>query len=208
MTIKEIYALFAVLLMLASRGVYFASILKGRTRPHSFSWLIWGVISAIGFAAQVAEGAGPAAWARGFGSFTCYIIVVIGWLKGERDIRRIDWITLLVSLSAVPLWVVTKTPVYSVILVCLIDTSGYLPTVRKVWHKPQEEAWVGYVISSVGAMSSVLAIEHYNLSTWLYPSVLAVTNNLMAGYIVLRRRALAKEPRPLDITGETPSLHA
>ncbi|MDE1152752.1 MAG: hypothetical protein PW788_09470 [Micavibrio sp.] len=188
---KQLCAAFAILLMLCSRGAYFSSILKGRTKPHSFSWLIWAVISSIGFAAQVAEHAGPGSWVRGVSSFTCYIIVVFGWLKGERNITRSDKITLLAALSAIPLWLLTETPVWSVILVCLIDTSGYLPTMRKVWTKPQQETPVGYIFSAFGAAFSLLAIENYNLSTWLYPFVLVCSNTLMAGYILLlRRRAI------------------
>ena len=114
----------SILMMVASRAGYFADIARGRTRPHLFSWLIWGSISAIGFAAQVAEGAGPGSWARGFGSVTCFLLVGIGFFKGEKDIRRADWVTLAVALSAIPLWAVTKTPFWSVLIVCSIDTIG------------------------------------------------------------------------------------
>ncbi len=209
MTIKEIYAAIAILLMLVSRGTYFTSILKGRTKPHAFSWLIWGVISSIGFAAQIAEHAGAAAWVRGVGCITCFVVVGLCWFRGERDIRRADWITLAISLAAIPLWMLTKTPMWSVILVCLIDTSGYLPTLRKVHRKPKEETPYGYILSSAGAFLSVLAIDNYTVSTWLYPSVLTASNILMAGYIFLRRYQLhlhAKKNEPLVGAGEA-SLH-
>ncbi len=205
---KHIYAIVALSLVVFSRGVYFNSIFRGHTRPHSFSWLIWAVISSIGFAAQVAEGAGPGAWVRGFGAATCYIIVILGWQRGERNIKRIDWITLGVALLAIPLWIITKTPVWSVLLVCFIDTSGYIPTIRKVWHKPKEETAVGYVISSFGSIFSILAIENYNLSTWLYPLVLGCTNIMMASYILLRRRHLGRLPQNLGLDDEGASLHA
>src|SRR5262249_32279804 len=123
MNAKDLYAFAAILLMLCSRGAYFTSIMKGRTRPHAFSWLIWGVISSIGLAAQIAEHAGPAAWVRGVGCSTCFVILGLCWFKGERNIKRADWITLAVAFAAIPLWVLTKTPVWSVVLVCLIDTS-------------------------------------------------------------------------------------
>lgn len=190
MPVKEIYALAAVALMLFSRGTYFTSILKNRTRPHAFSWLIWGVISSIGLAAQIAEHAGPAAWVRGVGCVTCFIVVGLCWYKGERDIRRADWLTLAVALCAIPLWIVTKTPVWSVVLVCLIDTSGYLPTARKAFSKPREETPFSYLLSCAGAFLSLLAIENYTPSTWLYPLVLTCSNLMMAGFIFLRRHQL------------------
>lgn len=205
MTAKDIYAAIAIALMLFSRGTYFASILKGRTKPHAFSWLIWGVISSIGFAAQVAEHAGAASWVRGVGCLTCFVVVGLCWFRGERDITRSDWITLAVSLLAIPLWMATKTPVYSVILVCLIDTSGYLPTVRKVFHKPREETPYSYLLSCAGAFLSVLAIENYTPSTWLYPVVLTCSNLMMAGFIFIRRWQL--HVKPVTKASKEPSVH-
>ena len=123
-----------------SRAVYFASIFKGKTKPHAFSWLIWATVSGIGFAAQFAEGAGPGSWARGFSAVTCCILVVLGYFKGEKNITGSDWTTLSAALLAVPLWVITKTPIWSVFIVCVIDTIGYFPTVRKAWNKPYQES--------------------------------------------------------------------
>ena len=188
---KEIYAAVSVLLMLGSRGVYLTSIFSGRTRPHAFSWVIWSVISTIGFAAQVAEGAGPGSWARGVSAATCIICAVLGFTHGEKNITRADWITLVTALLAVPLWLLTETPVWSVILVCVIDTIGYLPTARKAYSKPHEETPRGYILSAFCALFSLLAISHYNLSTWLYPATLVITNALMAGYIISRKIALS-----------------
>ncbi len=180
----------SIVMMLCSRAGYFAGILRGKTHPHVFSWIIWGTISSIGFAAQVAEGAGPGSWARGFGSATCFVLVGISFFKGEKDIRRGDWLTLAVALSAIPLWAITKTPFWSVLIVCLIDTIGYLPTLRKSWLKPQEEQRISYLFSCLGAAFSLAAIKQYTPSTWLYPLVLTFTNGSMWLFLGARRRAL------------------
>lgn len=185
-----LFGALSIVMMVCSRTGYFAGIARGRTHPHVFSWLIWGTISSIGFAAQVAEGAGPGAWARGFGSATCFLLVFISFFKGEKDIRRADWATLAAALSAIPLWMITKTPFWSVLIVCFIDTIGYIPTVRKSWLKPREEQAVSYVFSCLGAGFSLLAIKQYTPSTWLYPLVLFFTNGLMWAYLMARRRAL------------------
>jgi hypothetical protein len=184
----------SVIMMVCSRAGYFTAIFRGRTHPHVFSWLIWGTISCIGFAAQVAEGAGPGAWARGFGCGTCFLLVGLSYFKGEKDIRRGDWVTLGVALAAIPLWVLTKTPFWSVLIVCFIDTIGYLPTVRKSWLKPREEMGVSYLFSCLGAAFSLLAIKQYTPSTWLYPLVLTFTNGAMWLFLGARRRALPISP--------------
>ena len=207
--LKDLYAFTAIGLMLFSRGTYFTSMWKGRTKPHAFSWLIWGVISSIGFAAQIAEHAGPAAWVRGVGCATCFVVLALCWWKGERDIRRSDWITLCTAFIAIPLWLITHTPVWSVVLVCMIDTSGYLPTARKVWGKPQQETPYSYIFSCAGAFLSLLAIENYTVSTWLYPAVLTVSNATMASYIFIRRYLLhpKRAKAGLGLEKEASSLH-
>jgi hypothetical protein len=196
MTIAAIFGILSVAAMLAARLTYFSSIWKGKTRPHAFSWLIWGVISLIGFAAQFAEGAGAGSWARGFGAFTCFLLVGISLFRGEKNITRTDWITLFVALSAIPLWLVTQTPLWSVVLVCLIDTAGYLPTIRKSWTKPQSESALSYSLGALGALLALLAIENYTVATWLYPAVLVTSNGAMALFLLNRRSRLGAVAQP------------
>lgn len=177
--------------MVLSRTVYITSVMRGRTKPHAFSWLIWTAISSIGFAAQFAEGAGPGSWARGLSAVTCLMLAVLGYFKGEKNITRGDKLTLLAAFSAVPLWLITKTPLWSVFIVCIIDTIGYFPTVRKAWNKPGEESAASFLISSLCSLSSLFAIENYNLCTWLYPALLVFTNTALAAYLLIRRNVLA-----------------
>ncbi|MFA6092615.1 MAG: hypothetical protein WCU88_13410 [Elusimicrobiota bacterium] len=195
---KALLGALSVVMMVCSRAGYFAGIFRGKTRPHVFSWFIWGTISVIGFAAQATQGAGPGSWARGFGSATCFLLVAISCFKGEKDIKRADWMTLAAALSAIPLWIATKTPFWSVLIVCGIDTLGYLPTVRKSWHKPKEELAVSYLFSCLGAVFSLLAIERYTPSTWLYPLVLSFSNGAMWIFLLLRRRVKMPEPTLLS----------
>ena len=187
MTNTEIFGAVSVALLALSRVIYFKSIFRGETRPHAFSWLIWTALSGIGFAAQLSQGAGPGSWARGFSAVTCAMLAVLGYYRGEKNITRGDWAALIIALGTIPLWIAVKTPVWSVIILCVLDTVGYLPTVRKSWDKPYSEASVTYFIASACALSSLFAIEHYNLSTWLYPALLVFTNSIL-GCILLARR--------------------
>ncbi|HEX2557572.1 MAG TPA: hypothetical protein VHK86_04560 [Nitrososphaera sp.] len=192
MSVAQIFGVLSSFMMLCSRTHYFNSLFRGKAKPHTFSWFIWAIISSIGFAAQVAEGAGPGSWARGFSSLTCFILVIVSLLKGEKNVKKSDWITLFFALAAIPLWIATKTPVWSVILVCVIDTVGYFPTIRKSWNKPYEEPALSYVFSGMCAFFSLLAIEHYTLSTWLYSAVLTFTNATMASILFYRRKQAHK----------------
>ncbi len=188
MTYVHIFGIISTLTALLSRSTYFNGIFKGKVHPHAFSWLIWGVISTIGFTAQVTQGAGAGSWSRGFNCFTAFIIFILAFLKGERHVKRSDWITLTVAFCAIPLWVATKTPVWSVVLVSSIDMLGCYPTLRKSWGKPYEEPVRSYLISAVGGFFSIIAIEHYSVSTWLYPLEGFCANILIVVCLLYRRK--------------------
>jgi len=188
MTQLEMFGVLSTGMIFVSRFAYFKCIYKDGAKPHAFSWLIWGCISAVGFAAQVAEGAGPGAWARGFACATCFLLVFVGYTRGDRSYSRSDWITLIISLGAIPLWIITKTPFWSVVLVSIIDTVGYLPTVRKAWHRPHEEPAMGYAWFALGALFSLFALANYTPSTWLYPVVMVVSNTSMTIFLWRRRQ--------------------
>ncbi|HAH32873.1 MAG TPA: hypothetical protein DCL44_11225 [Elusimicrobia bacterium] len=193
MTHTAFFGFVSIAMMALSRAIYLASIFKGKTKPHAFSWLIWATISGIGFAAQVAEGAGPGSWARGFSAATCCILAVLGYYKGEKDITKGDWTSLVVAFCAIPLWIITKTPVWSVLIVCIIDTIGYFPTIRKAWNKPYEESASSYFIATLCSFFSLFAIEHYTISTWLYPALLVFSNSALGIFLLVRRGSLSHQ---------------
>jgi len=178
---------------LLSRVNYLGGIFKGKVHPHAFSWLIWGIISAIGFCAQVSQGAGAGSWARGFASFTAFLIFILAIRKGNPHIKRSDWVTLAVAFCAIPLWMATKTPVWSVILVCIIDLLGCYPTLRKSWGTPFDEAIRSYILSGISSVLMIIAIEHYTVSTWLYPAE-GIFSNIMIVLCLLHRRKHARKP--------------
>ena len=60
MTITEIFGVLAVIVGMTGQGIYIATILQGKTRPHLFTWLVWTILGGIGFAAMVHDNAGPA----------------------------------------------------------------------------------------------------------------------------------------------------
>jgi hypothetical protein len=188
MTYAEFFGVLSTLMTLSSRANYFNGIFQGRVRPHAFSWFIWGLISAVGFAAQVSQGAGAGSWSRGFGCVTAFIIVIVSCMKVEHNIKRGDWITLAVALCTIPLWMATKTPVWSVIIVSIIDALGCYPTLRKSWNKPYEEAVRSYILSGFGAFFSVIALENYTVSTWLYPVEGMCANATIVAFLLYRRR--------------------
>ena len=186
----QFFGILSVLLALFNRGAYLYSILKGETKPHAFSWITWSIVSTIACLAQWTEGAGAGAWARTLSTLFSYLFIVFAFTRGEKNITRGDWATLIVTLCAIPLWYFTKTPVWSVILVTTIDVIGYYPTIRKSLTKPQEESWPSWLLSGLSSLASLFAMENINLSTSLYTFVMVVTNLGFTLFLFIRRRQI------------------
>jgi len=193
MTITWTQALGGIATAIALAGYipYFRDLHAGTTKPHAFSWLVWALLTGIAFAGQVADAAGPGAWVTGFTAVVCFAVFLFALFVGEKQITRFDWVCLGLSLSAIPLWVVTATPLWSVLLITIIDAVEFLPTFRKSYFKPWEETAVTYFLSSVEFVVALTALEKFSVVTVLYPLSLVLMNGAFVVMLVQRRQQLS-----------------
>ncbi|MFN3716380.1 MAG: hypothetical protein ACK4R8_06615 [Thiobacillus sp.] len=65
---------------------YFRSVFSGTTRPHVFSWVVWGSNTSVAFVATLSAGGGAGAWALGFSAAMAgACILLIGILVVRRQ---------------------------------------------------------------------------------------------------------------------------
>jgi len=191
MDYKSALGAVAVLVAVISYIPYFRDIFAGKTKPHAFTWLVWASLNGIAFAGQIQGRGGPGAWAVGFTACALFAIFITALFKGEKDIKRIDWICLGGAAFALVLWFLTNGPLLSVILITIIDAFGFFPTVRKSYFKPQQETLVTFSLSIFKYFLVVLALENYTLVTALFPVSLVIMNGLFVIMLVARRHQLA-----------------
>jgi hypothetical protein len=178
---------------LVSYVFYFRDIWAGKTKPHAFTWLIWTSLTAIGFAAQVADNGGPGAWVTGFTAAVSIVIFVVSLFRGERNIIRSDWICLAGAGLAAGLWAVTDDALLAVILVSIIDALGFAPTFRKSFRRPYEETLIAYVLSALKFVLALFALDNFTAVTALYPASLVLMNGAFALMLVIRRRQVTSD---------------
>jgi len=189
-----IFGLAGFVIGLWGSAVYIASIFRGQTKPHVYTHLVWGIITAIAFFAQIYDHAGPGAWAIGLTATACLFQAALALKYGEKNITRSDTLALLLSLLAIAAWIVTKEPLLSVILSCVIDVVAFIPTFRKSWQKPWEENLTAYNIANAKLMLSLLALTNFTAITALYPIVGFSVNVLFVGGCLWRRKTLKITP--------------
>lgn len=188
MEIKFVFGIIASAIGLAGYVPYFWNLARRKTKPHVFSWFVWGLMNAIGFAAQVVKGAGPGAWVTGISGACTLLIAIFAITRGERNITRSDWACLAAALLGIALWVATRNPLTAVVLITLTDAIAFIPTFRKAYWKPYEETMSQFVCSAIKYMFGLSAIASYSVTTALYPASLVVTNGAFVAILLIRRR--------------------
>src|SRR3989338_9631999 len=88
---KIVLGIIAIILGFVGYMPYFREMFLGKTRPHVFSWFVWGLLTGIAFFAQIAKGGGAGAWVTGFSAIICFCIAVLAFFYGEKQITKSDW---------------------------------------------------------------------------------------------------------------------
>lgn len=171
---------------------YLRGILAGRLRPHVFSWVIWSLATLVVFAAQVHEGGGPGAWSIGVSGFLTALTALLAWLKrADLSITRFDWICFVLALAALPLWYLNRDPLWSVVVLTVVDLLGFGPTVRKAWLQPEHEGVSFFAVLSLRYLIAIAALTAYSVTTLLFPVAVIAGSLALVAMVLWRRRVLA-----------------
>ena len=189
---KTILGIIAVVISIFGYVPYFRDIISGNTKPHAFSWLVWGVLNAIAFAGQIHGKGGAGTWAVGLTALALFAIFILSLIKGEKHIKLFDWVCLGGAALALLLWAITKQPLTSIILITVVDAFGFLPTVRKAYAKPHQETLITYEINTIKYVLVVLALQNYTLVTTLFPLAVAIMNALFVTMLIVRRHSASR----------------
>lgn len=190
MEIKLILGVISTLMCLPIFIPYIRDIITRKTEPHTYSWLIWTILQGVGVMAGIKDGGGYGLWGLGLGAFFCFVIFLLSLKYGTKNIKKFDLYCLVGAIITLLIYLFTDKPLLAVALVAIIDFVGFLPTFRKGYEEPETETLSTFVLSSIGNILSILALENYTLITTLYVGSLWFTNGSFATMIWLRRNQI------------------
>ncbi|WP_133717456.1 MULTISPECIES: hypothetical protein [Methylocaldum] len=189
---KEILSAVAIALTFAAFVPYIRAIVSGATRPHVFSWVIWGATTFVVFLAQLEGKGGIGAWPIGVsGSITIFVAVLAYVKRTDITITRTDWVFFVSALSSLPLWYFTSDPLWAVVILTTVDILGFGPTVRKAYSSPHSESLLFFALFAARNVLVILALESYSVTTVLFPAAIAAACMSLMAMVTVRRRALA-----------------
>jgi hypothetical protein len=189
---KPIIGIITSLISVISYVPYIVDIIKNKTKPHIFSWLVWTILIGIAFFGQIVGKAGSGAWLLGTTTIMSFIVLFLSFKKGTKDIKSIDWICMFGAFLAMFFWLITKTPLLSVITVTLTDAIACIPTIRKSFNKPYQETISFYFLNIIKLSINLFAFEKYSFLTILYPIYLISANTFIVTFLYIRRKQMRK----------------
>ncbi len=193
-TLQEGIGGIAVLLGFVGYAFYIRGIFKGRVKPHFFTWCVWAILTFIAFLAQVVAGGGPGAWVTGVTAAMSVVFALVGLGSSSRSlIAKSDWVFFIGALLAIPPWLVTGDPLWSVVIITIIDAIAFVPTFRKAYEHPETESASTYVLSGIKFIFGIVALSSLSVATVLYPASLVLANLVFVAMVLLRRSYIRKE---------------
>jgi len=186
---KEFLSVVAIALTFIAFFPYIRSVLSEKTRPHVFSWVIWGSTTFVVFLAQLADKGGAGAWPIGVsGVITIYVAFLAYIKKSDSSITRTDWLFFISAMSALPFWYFTSDPLWAVVILTTVDVAGFGPTFRKAYDRPFEEHLTFFALVAARNIIAIFALAHYSITTVLFPAVTALACIIFIVMVMYRRR--------------------
>jgi len=188
MSIKTICGIIATIISLISFFPYARDILRKKTQPHSYTWLIWTLLQITGVIVMFNTGAGIGALALAVGVFVCGYIFILSLKYGTKNITTFDTVCLIGALAAIGVYAFLHDPVLCVVLLTITDFVGFLPTLRKAYVEPYSETLSLFLLGVVWSTLNMVAIGTYSITTTLYPACILVANALFVSVVWIRRK--------------------
>lgn len=171
---------------------YLSDVVRKKTKPRVVSWVIWSLLSGITAAAAFSDKQYPTFVMTAVGATLALVIAILGWRYGDRKSGRLDTACLAGALVGIGLWYQFDSPALAVIAVVIIDIIGSIPTVLHAWQKPHEETWSTFVMWSVSAVFTLLAIRQWQITSYLAPVYYIFMNTVIVLVILIRHKHSVK----------------
>jgi hypothetical protein len=187
MSFKDLMGALAVVIAVVAYAIYVWQTLRGQTRPHPLSWLIFGILTGTGYLVQVDQAAGPGSWVTGITTIVCLLLCVMSFWKGERAFPWYEWAFLVVAVVIFAFYLWSRQPVISAVLASAVNVLGFGPTVTKAWRRPHSDSVTTFFLNGLKFIPSFFALNVISVATCVLPATLVVANLVVAAVIYLRR---------------------
>ncbi len=187
MSVYEILGILSPVVASIGYIPYIQGLIKGKNRPHPFSWLPWSIIGLITLITYTGVGATdtlPLAILNFIGP-TLVVLLSLKYFKSVQS--RFDYTCLYTSLSAIVIYVIFHDATVALTINLLGDLVAHLPTIRQVYLDPYSENMYTWIFFALGNSLSILAIRQWSYGVAVFPVFLTIAAFIVVMFIAVGR---------------------
>jgi hypothetical protein len=169
---------------------YVRDTLRGVTRPHRGTWLIWSVLAVVACLSQRADGASWSLILTASQAAFTGLVFLLAVRHGEGGLSGFELAMMGVACAGLGGWLLAHEPVVAVACVIAADLGAAAMMIPKAYRDPHSETLAMYSLASVAGGLSAGAVGALDVSLLLYPVYYCVANGALALLILARRSAL------------------
>ena len=188
--IAPVLGVLAVLVGIADTIPYIRDTLRGTTRPHRGTWLIWSTLAIVVCFSQRADGASWSLLMAVAQAVLTSLIFVLAIRRGEGGLSAGDRLMLAIACGGVIGWIIADEPIVATAFVVAADLVGAALMIPKTARDPDSETLATFAFASVSGLLAAGAVGTLDLSLLLYPLYFGLVNGAIAIFIHHRRRVL------------------
>jgi uncharacterized protein with PQ loop repeat len=188
MTIYRILGLVSAVIFLFGYLPYVISIVKGKSKPHPVTWMLFAILGGVALFFTVQAGARDTLPLVVLNFLLPLMIAVLSLKYWEGGFSRFDYTCLGFSLLAILAYILFRNASFSITISILGDMLAYLPTLKKTYKDPSSEHPLTWALFALGCgLSVVAAIPNFAYGIVVYPAYLAISDIVMV-VLILRGR--------------------
>jgi len=173
---------------------YIRDTLRGSTRPHRGTWLIWATLAVLVCFSQAADGASWSLFMAGAQAILTGLTFVLAVRHGVGGVDRRDTLVIAIAGAGVVGWMVADDPVVATVCVIGADLLAAGLMVPKTWRDPHSETLATFGFASLGGALAAGAVGTLDVALLVYPAYYCLVNGAIAVLIHQRRAMLADRP--------------
>jgi hypothetical protein len=185
---------------------YVRNTLRGTTRPHRGTWLIWATLAIVVSASQHADGASWSLIMAVTAALLNSLIFVLSIRRGVGGVTTVELVMTAIAGGGVVGWLVADEPMVATVCVVAADLIGAAMMVPKAYRDPESETLVTFACASLGGALAAGAVGSADISLLLFPVYYCLVNGGIA-LLIHRRRAVlvCTTPHPGCLLRGSPS---
>jgi hypothetical protein len=172
---------------------YLRDVMRGSTRPHRGTWLIWSALAVVVCLAQWADGASWSLIMLLTQAVLTTAVFAVAIVHGQGGTTIIELVLIAVAAAGVTGWLLSGEPLVATVCVVAADLIAAAMMVPKTYHDPGSETLATFVYASIGgalAAGAVGVADNAGATLLLYPIYYCLANGAIAVLIHHRRTVL------------------